>query len=119
MYECKFLTVATGYYGQHNTLDVKGADLSKVKHYFKEAHPYFNQDVVVIGGKNSAVDAALELEKAGANVTVLYRGDRYSAAIKPWILPNFESLVNHEKIDMEFDANVTEITQHSVTYEKW
>ena len=97
MYECKFLTVATGYYGQHNTLDVKGADLSKVKHYFKEAHPYFNQDVVVIGGKNSAVDAALELEKAGANVTVLYRGDRYSAAIKPWILPNFESLVNHEK----------------------
>ena len=48
MYECKFLTVATGYYGQHNTLDVKGADLSKVKHYFKEAHPYFNQDVVVI-----------------------------------------------------------------------
>lgn len=118
MYECKFLTVATGYYGQHNTLDVKGADLSKVKHYFKEAHPYFNQDVVVIGGKNSAVDAALELEKAGANVTVLYRGDRYSAAIKPWILPNFESLVNHEKIDMEFDTNVTEITQHSVTYEK-
>ena len=118
VYECKFLTVATGYYGQHNTLDVKGADLSKVKHYFKEAHPYFNQDVVVIGGKNSAVDAALELEKAGANVTVLYRGDRYSAAIKPWILPNFESLVNHEKIDMEFDANVTEITQHSVTYEK-
>ncbi|MEJ7149413.1 NAD(P)-binding domain-containing protein, partial [Staphylococcus warneri] len=71
-----------------------------------------------IGGKNSAVDAALELEKAGANVTVLYRGDRYSAAIKPWILPNFESLVNPEKIDMEFDANVTEITQHSVTYEK-
>ena len=52
---------------------------------------------MVIGGKNSAVDAALELEKAGANVTVLYRGDRYSAAIKPWILPNFESLVNHEK----------------------
>ena len=51
-------------------------------------------------------------------MTVLYRGDRYSAAIKPWILPNFESLVNHEKIDMEFDTNVTEITQHSVTYEK-
>ena len=65
MYECKFLTVATGYYGQHNTLDVKGADLSKVKHYFKEAHPYFNQDVVVIGGKNSAVDAALELKRLG------------------------------------------------------
>lgn len=118
VYECKFLTVATGYYGQHNTLEVKGAELPKVQHYFKEAHPYFNQNVTVIGGKNSAVDAALELEKAGANVTVLYRGDRYSAAIKPWILPNFESLVNHEKITMEFNANVTEITENSVFYEK-
>mgnify|MGYP002759957788 FL=1 len=118
VYECKFLTVATGYYGQHNTLEVEGAELSKVFHYFKEAHPYFDQNVVVIGGKNSAVDAALELEKAGANVTVIYRGDRYPKAIKPWILPNFESLVNHEKITMEFNANVTQITEDNVTYEK-
>lgn len=118
VYECKFLTVATGYYGQHNTLEVEGAELSKVFHYFKEAHPYFDQNVVVIGGKNSAVDAALELEKAGANVTVIYRGDHYPKAIKPWILPNFESLVNHEKITMEFNANVTQITEENVTYEK-
>ncbi|MCJ1803783.1 bacillithiol disulfide reductase YpdA [Staphylococcus warneri] len=118
VYECKFLTVATGYYGQHNTLEVEGAELSKIFHYFKEAHPYFDQNVVVIGGKNSAVDAALELEKAGANVTVIYRGDHYPKAIKPWILPNFESLVNHEKITMEFNANVTQITEENVTYEK-
>lgn len=118
VYECKFLTVATGYYGQHNTLEVEGAELSKVFHYFKEAHPYFDQNVVVIGGKNSAVDAALELEKAGANVIVIYRGDHYPKAIKPWILPNFESLVNHEKITMEFNANVTQITEENVTYEK-
>ena len=118
VYECKFLTVATGYYGQHNTLEAEGAELPKVFHYFKEAHPYFNQNVVIIGGKNSAVDAALELEKAGANVTVLYRGEQYPKAIKPWILPNFESLVNHEKITMEFNATVTKITDHSVTYEK-
>ncbi|MEX2947555.1 bacillithiol disulfide reductase YpdA [Staphylococcus warneri] len=118
VYECKFLTVATGYYGQHNTLEVEGAELSKVFHYFKEAHPYFDQNVVVIGGKNSAVDAALELEKAGANVTVIYRGDHYPKAIKPWILPNFESLVNHEKITMEFNANVTQIAEDTVTYEK-
>lgn len=118
VYECKFLTVATGYYGQHNTLEVEGADLPKVSHYFKEAHPYFDQNVVIIGGKNSAVDAALELEKAGANVTVIYRGDRYPKAIKPWILPNFESLVNHEKITMEFNANVTQITEDKVVYEK-
>ncbi|MBM6507372.1 MULTISPECIES: bacillithiol disulfide reductase YpdA [Staphylococcus] len=118
VYECKFLTVATGYYGQHNTLEVEGANLPKVSHYFKEAHPYFDQNVVIIGGKNSAVDAALELEKAGANVTVIYRGDRYPKAIKPWILPNFESLVNHEKITMEFNANVTQITEDKVVYEK-
>ncbi|MEB6611486.1 bacillithiol disulfide reductase YpdA [Staphylococcus pasteuri] len=118
VYECKFLTVATGYYGQHNTLEVEGADLPKVSHYFKEAHPYFDQNVVIIGGKNSAVDAALELEKASANVTVIYRGDRYPKAIKPWILPNFESLVNHEKITMEFNANVTQITEDKVVYEK-
>ena len=83
VYECKYLTVATGYYGQHNTLEAEGAELPKVFHYFKEAHPYFNQNVVIIGGKNSAVDAALELEKAGANVTVLYRGEQYAKAIKP------------------------------------
>ncbi|HDJ3502165.1 TPA: YpdA family putative bacillithiol disulfide reductase [Staphylococcus aureus] len=117
VYECRFLTIATGYYGQHNTLEVEGADLPKVFHYFKEAHPYFDQDVVIIGGKNSAIDADLELEKAGANVTVLYRGGDYSPSIKPWILPNFTALVNHEKIDMEFNANVTQITEDTVTYE--
>lgn len=116
VYECRFLTVATGYYGQHNQLEVEGAELPKVKHYFKEAHPYFNQNVVIIGGKNSAVDAALELEKAGAHVTVIYRGNEYPKAIKPWILPNFESLVRNEKIDMLFDTDVVKITEDTVIY---
>ncbi|MGW7830962.1 bacillithiol disulfide reductase YpdA [Staphylococcus xylosus] len=118
VYQCRFLTVATGYYGHHNQLEVEGAELPKVMHYFKEAHPYFDQDIVIIGGKNSAVDAALELEKAGANVTVIYRGSDYPKAIKPWILPNFESLVRHEKINMTFDSNVTKITEDSVIYEQ-
>ncbi|PTI45156.1 YpdA family putative bacillithiol disulfide reductase [Staphylococcus xylosus] len=118
VYQCRFLTVATGYYGHHNQLEVEGAELTKVMHYFKEAHPYFDQNVVIIGGKNSAVDAALELEKAGANVTVIYRGSDYPKAIKPWILPNFESLVRHEKINMAFDSNVTKITEDSVIYEQ-
>jgi thioredoxin reductase (NADPH) len=118
VYECRFLTVATGYYGQHNQLEVEGAELPKVKHYFKEAHPYFNQNVVIIGGKNSAVDAALELEKAGAHVTVIYRGNEYPKAIKPWILPNFESLVRNEKIDMLFDTDVVKITEDTVVYEQ-
>ncbi|MGW7975885.1 YpdA family putative bacillithiol disulfide reductase [Staphylococcus xylosus] len=118
VYQCRFLTVATGYYGHHNQLEVEGAELPKVMHYFKEAHPYFDQNVVIIGGKNSAVDAALELEKAGANVTVIYRGSDYPKAIKPWILPNFESLVRHEKINMAFESNVTKITEDSVIYEQ-
>ncbi|ERF49837.1 bacillithiol disulfide reductase YpdA [Staphylococcus arlettae] len=117
VYQCRFLTVATGYYGQHNQLEVEGAELPKVNHYFKEAHPYFGQNVVIIGGKNSAVDAALELEKAGAHVTVLYRGQDYPNAIKPWILPNFESLVRNEKINMVFNAQATKITETSVQYE--
>ncbi|MBO3064195.1 MULTISPECIES: bacillithiol disulfide reductase YpdA [Staphylococcus] len=118
VYQCRFLTVATGYYGHHNQLEVEGAELPKVMHYFKEAHPYFDQNIVIIGGKNSAVDAALELEKAGANVTVIYRGSDYPKAIKPWILPNFESLVRHEKINMAFDSNVVKITEDSVIYEQ-
>ena len=117
-YKVRFLTVATGYYGQHNELDVEGQELDKVMHYFKEAHPYFNQDVVIVGGKNSAVDAAIELEKAGANVTVIYRGSEYSKSIKPWILPNFESLVNHEKITMHFNSEVEHIDEETLTYKQ-
>lgn len=117
-YKVRFLTIATGYYGQPNELEVEGQELSKVMHYFKEAHPYFNQDVVIIGGKNSAVDAAIELEKAGANVTVLYRGSEYSKSIKPWILPNFESLAKHEKITMHFNSEVVRIDEDTLTFNK-
>ncbi|MES3695237.1 YpdA family putative bacillithiol disulfide reductase [Mammaliicoccus sciuri] len=117
-YKVKFLTIATGYYGQPNELEVEGQELSKVMHYFKEAHPYFNQDVVIIGGKNSAVDAAIELEKAGANVTVLYRGSEYSKSIKPWILPNFDSLAKHEKITMHFNSEVVRIDEDTLTFNK-
>ncbi|MDV2580846.1 YpdA family putative bacillithiol disulfide reductase [Alkalibacillus haloalkaliphilus] len=115
-YYANYVVIATGYYDNPNRLNVRGESLPHVFHYFKEAHPYFNQNVVVIGGKNSAVDAALELEKAGAHVTVLYRGSDYSPSVKPWVLPNFESLVRHRKVRMEFDAEVDEITTESVRY---
>ncbi|ENH97360.1 FAD-dependent oxidoreductase [Gracilibacillus halophilus YIM-C55.5] len=116
-YLAKFVVIATGYYGQPNYLGIKGENLNKVYHYFHEAHPYFKQDVVVIGGKNSAVDATLELYRAGANVTVLYRGSEYSASIKPWILPEFDSLVRKRKVDMIFEANILEIKEKEVVYE--
>jgi thioredoxin reductase (NADPH) len=116
VYEAPFVIIATGYYDNPNYMNVPGENLPKVFHYFKEAHPYFDKDVVVIGGKNSSVDAALELVKAGARVTVLYRGSEYSPSIKPWILPEFDSLVRKEIIKMEFNAVVKEIKEHSVTY---
>ncbi|TDM13205.1 YpdA family putative bacillithiol disulfide reductase [Macrococcus lamae] len=115
-YQCKYLTIATGYYGQPNVLEVTGSDLPKVHHYFKEAHPYFNKKVLIIGGKNSAVDAAIELEKAGAEVTVIYRGSEYSTSIKPWILPVFDSLVRNEKIDMHFNAAIEQIAEDYVVF---
>ncbi|WP_282019754.1 YpdA family putative bacillithiol disulfide reductase [Planomicrobium okeanokoites] len=114
VYRSKYLVAATGYYDQPNTLDVEGAELPKVMHYFKEGHPYFNQDVLVIGGKNSAVDAALELHKAGSRVTVSYHGTSYSKSIKPWILPEFDGLVRKGEISMLFDSMVDRITMDSV-----
>lgn len=116
-YCCQYVIVATGYYDHPNYMNVPGEELEKVSHYFKEAHPYFDRDVAVIGGKNSSVDAALELVKSGARVTVLYRGDVFSASIKPWILPEFEALVRQGAITMEFHAQVKRITEHTLTYE--
>ncbi len=116
-YIAPYIIVATGYYDHPNYMNVPGEELEKVMHYFKEAHPYFNHDVTVIGGKNSSVDAAIELVKAGARVTVLYRGSEYSSSIKPWILPEFESLVRKGIIKMEFEANVVEIKETTLLYE--
>ncbi|MGM7682681.1 YpdA family putative bacillithiol disulfide reductase [Cytobacillus sp. Hm23] len=115
-YETKDVIIATGYYDHPNFMNVPGEELEKVHHYFKEAHPYFDTDVVVVGGKNSAVDASLELVKAGARVTVLYRGNEYSNSIKPWILPEFDGLIRDGVIRMEFGAHVTQITEEKVFY---
>lgn len=116
-YLAPYIIVATGYYDHPNYMNIPGEESAKVMHYFKEAHPYFNHDVTIIGGKNSSVDAAIELVKAGARVTVLYRGSEYSSSIKPWILPEFESLVRKGTIKMEFQASVVEIKETSLLYE--
>ena len=115
-YTALHVIISTGYYDHPNYMCIPGEQLPKVYHYFKEGHPYFNCDVAVIGGKNSSVDAALELVKSGARVSVLYRGSDYSPSIKPWILPEFESLVRNGTIKMEFNANVDRITEDSVIY---
>ncbi|WP_419956253.1 YpdA family putative bacillithiol disulfide reductase [Neobacillus niacini] len=118
MYQSRFVVIATGYYDHPNYMNIPGEDLPKVSHYFKEAHPYFDKDVCVIGGKNSSVDAAIELVKAGARVTVLYRGKEYSSSIKPWILPEFEALVRSGILTMEFDSHIIKITEDQVRYKK-
>lgn len=113
-----YVVLATGYYGRPRHLNVPGEELSHVSHYFKEAHPFYRQHVTVIGGKNSAVDAAIELEKAGAFVTVLYRGDGYSPSVKPWVLPAFDSLVRHEKVRYELETEIVRIETDRVVYQQ-
>lgn len=113
-YEAPYVVIATGYYDSPNYIGIPGEDLPKVYHYFKEAHEFFDTDVVVIGGKNSAVDAALELNKAKARVTVIYRGSEYSPSVKPWVLPEFDACVRNEEIDMLFDSCVKEIRENEV-----
>lgn len=116
-YETPYVVIATGYYDHPNYLHIHGESLPKVHHYFKEGHPFFDLNVLVIGGKNSAIDAALELNKAGAHVTVIYRGNDYSASIKPWVLPEFLGLVREGEITMHFNTEVKEIRENEVIVE--
>ena len=115
LYSATNVVVATGYYDNPNMLGITGEELPNVFHYFKEGHPFFQKKVVVIGGKNSSIDAALELERAGAIVTVIYRGSDYSPSVKPWILPGFDSLVKSGEILMKFESEVVNITESTVT----
>ena len=108
------VVIATGYFDQPNLIGIPGEELPKVTHYFGEAHPYTGMKVTVIGGSNSAVDAALELMRVGATVDIVYRGDSISNNIKPWVRPIFESMVQKEKITMHLQSRVTEITNDAV-----
>ncbi|ALS22336.1 MULTISPECIES: YpdA family putative bacillithiol disulfide reductase [Paenibacillus] len=113
--QTRYVVVATGYFDSPNMLGIPGEDLPHVSHYFREAHPYTGTRVAVIGGSNSAIDAAMELLRAGASVTVIYRGETYSSVIKPWVLPIFESMVSKGKIRMMFRSRVTHITETTIT----
>ncbi|MFD0713474.1 YpdA family putative bacillithiol disulfide reductase [Paenibacillus sp. GCM10027626] len=116
-YRAKAVIIATGYFDHPNQLGIPGEQLDKVSHFFREAHPYTGMNVAIIGGSNSAIDAALELVRVGAHVTVIYRGDSYSSSIKPWVRPTFESLVAKDKIAMRFSSRVVAIDSRSVTIE--
>jgi thioredoxin reductase (NADPH) len=109
VYECRKVILATGYYDKPNLLGVPGEDLPKVLHYYKEPHPYYNHDVMVIGAKNSAAIAALELHWSGARVTLVHRRDRLSDSIKYWIRPNIENRIKSGEIRAFFDSSVLRI----------
>jgi thioredoxin reductase (NADPH) len=109
------LVIATGYYDLPNYLGIPGEDLSKVKHYYHEAHPFFGLDVVVIGGKNSAAIAALDLWRHGAKVTLVHRGAEMHRHVKYWILPDINNRVKNGEIQAYFNSNVTNISEDDVT----
>lgn len=115
VYKAERVVVATGYFDNPNMLGIPGEELPKVSHFFREAHPYTGTKTVIIGGNNSAIDAALELARVGAEVTVVYRGEKYSDNIKPWVLPTFKSLVEQGVIHMMFSSQVISIQPDSVT----
>ncbi|WP_340023967.1 YpdA family putative bacillithiol disulfide reductase [Paenibacillus sp. FSL K6-1096] len=109
------VVISTGYFDQPNLIGIPGEELPKVTHYFGEAHPYTGMKVTVIGGSNSAVDAALELIRVGAKVDMVYRGSSISDNIKPWVRPVFESMVQKGSITLHLESRVTGITPASVT----
>lgn len=111
------LAIATGYYDLPNYLNIPGEELSKVHHYYDDPHPYFGTDVVVIGGKNSAAIAALELWRHGARVTLVHRGPDIHRHVKYWIKPDIENRINNGQIRAFFESRVKEITPDTVTVE--
>jgi len=116
-YGARKIVLATGYYDVPNTLDVPGENLDKVIHYYKEPHPYYNHDVIVVGAKNSAAIAALELYWTGARVTLIHRGDWISDRVKYWIKPNIENRIKNGEIQAYFKSRIVEIQPESVEVE--
>ena len=103
---CRRLVLATGYFGEPNLMNVPGEDLPFVAHYFDEPHRSYGLDVAVIGGRNSAVEAALELFRAGAHVTLIYRGTSFPPSVKYWVKPDIENRIAAGEIAARLGAEV-------------
>jgi len=108
------LAIATGYYDLPNYLNIPGESLSKVHHYYFDPHPFSGMDVVVIGGKNSAAIAALELWRSGARVTLVHRSAEMHRHVKYWIKPDIENRIKNGEVKAWFNSHVMEITPDSV-----
>lgn len=108
------LVVATGYYDLPNYLGIPGEDLNKVRHYYDEPHPFYGLDVLVIGGKNSAAIAALDLWRHGAHVTLVHRGPQMHKHVKYWILPDINNRIKNGEINAHFNSTVANISEDEV-----
>jgi thioredoxin reductase (NADPH) len=113
-YSSRKIIVAIGYYDYANALDIHGEDLPKVSHYYKDAHPFYDRDVAVIGGANSAAIAALDLHRHGARVTMIHRGHQLRRSIKYWILPDIENRITNGEVKAHFQTVVTEIKPSTI-----
>lgn len=116
-YHGKNVVVATGYYDLPNEMGVPGEHQPHVSHYYTEPHSFWSRDVVVIGGKNSSVEAALDLWRNGARVTLLVRGKELGASIKYWVRPDIENRIKAGQIEAIFSAHVKEIVREGVVIE--
>jgi thioredoxin reductase (NADPH) len=110
----RFVVLAIGYFDRPVTLGIPGEDLPHVHHFFSEAHPYYRQRVVVVGGGNSAAESALELYRAGAHVTLIHRHAELKNTIKYWVRPDIENRIREESIAARLSTCVTEIRPTSV-----
>ena len=109
------VVVATGYFGSPNRIGVPGEDLPHVRHVYREGHEAFLQPVVVVGGGNSAAEAALDLWRSGATVTLVHFGPTFDKKIKPWVRPDFENRVKEGAIAVRWNARVSAIGGDCVT----
>jgi thioredoxin reductase (NADPH) len=112
----KKVIIATGFYDNANLIGVDGENLDHVSHYYKDPLKHFNQDIVIVGGKNSAVIAALELHRSGANVSIIHRKSNFKESVKYWILPDIENRIAEQSISAYFDSEVSRITTEFVEF---
>jgi thioredoxin reductase (NADPH) len=113
-YHATYVVLATGYFDNTNRLGIPGEELPKVHHYYREPFEYYLQDVLVIGGRNSAVETALDLYRHGARVTMIHRGSDFVRGVKYWVRPDIENRINKGEIAMFWDTEVGEILERSV-----
>lgn len=115
-YQAKNVIIATGFYDIPNLMNVPGENLSKVKHYYTEPYPYAKQKIVVVGASNSAVDAALETYRKGAEVTMIIKSDKISDSVKYWVKPDIENRIAEGSIQAYFNSEIIEIKEKSVVF---